>query len=125
MLEERTNKNPSSLILCDLDGTLTKSVCWNKEQMLHAEPNIEMVNWINEKYAQCHVVIVFTARHESFRQETNYWLKKHGVKFHALRMGKIPCSLQVDDLSIKPDELLLLEKAKKIVSYPSKRWEVL
>lgn len=125
MLEERSNKNPSSLILVDLDGTLTRNVCWTKTEMLVAEPNHEMIDWVNQRYSECYVVIIFTARHESFRQETNYWLKVNGVKFHALRMNKIPSSLMVDDCSIHPKELLLLEKAKKIVSYPSKRWEVL
>lgn len=123
-MQERSNKKPSSLLLIDIDGTLTNSISWTREEMLEAKPNIEMINWVNQKYSECHVVIIYTARHESFRQETNYWLKKHGIKFHALRMNKIPCSLLVDDKTITPTELLSLEKAKNLSSYPAKKWEV-
>lgn len=114
-----------SLILVDCDGTLTKEICWSEQDCLEATPNKKIINWVNRQYYRECIIIIYTARHESLRQATNYWLKKMQIRFHALRMNKIPSTILLDDKTIRPEEIIEMEKAKKIVSYPSKRWEVL
>lgn len=95
-----------SLILMDVDGTLTKEICWSESDCLSATPNIPLIEWSNRQYYRKCTIIIYTARHESLRQATNYWLKKNEVRFHALRMNKIPATILVDDRTITPDQLL-------------------
>ena len=108
------NLPKGSLILCDIDNTLTTETCWTEQDCLKATPNYKIIDWINFQYYQQNTIIIYTARHESLRQATNYWLKKHEIRFHALRMNKIPCTILVDDKTITPTELIRQLEERKI-----------
>jgi len=96
-----------SLILVDIDGTLTnENGGWTEMECLQATPNQAMIYWVNARYKELHHIIIYTARHENLRQATNFWLKKHKIYFHALRMNKVGCDLLIDDKTITPTQLL-------------------
>lgn len=105
------NLKPHSLLLIDIDGTLTSdNGGWTEEECLNAKPNQAMIDWVNQKYKELHHIIIYTARHENLRQATNYWLKKNKIYFHALRMNKVGCDLLIDDKTARPEEILGGEK---------------
>jgi len=84
----------------DLDKTLTKDVAWDEQGALTAEPNTGRIKKLNTLYGQ-HTIIIHTARVESLRYATAYWLAKHGVRYHALVMGKVGADAYVDDKAIR------------------------
>ena len=104
----KTIKEPNGkLIAIDLDGTLCRGECWTEEACLHAEPIQEMIDTVNDLYIKGGHIIIYTARPEWFRHETEYWLNKHKVRRHALVMGsnKIGADYYIDDKAIRPEEL--------------------
>lgn len=100
-------KNPNDkLIAVDLDGTLCSGEAWTCEQCLTVEPK-DTISIVNKMYTSGGHIIIYTARPEAFRNETEYWLNKNGVRFHALVMNtrKMPCDLYIDDKCLNVDEL--------------------
>lgn len=95
-----------SLILVDLDLTLTLDVSWTVEEALHAKPNKEMIAWVNEQYRKKNVIIIYSARTQELMEASKYWLKTNGVHYHSIRFNKIPAFILVDDRTITPDQLL-------------------
>lgn len=101
-------KEPKDKLICvDLDGTLCTGESWTEEGCLFAKPINKMINEVNNMYVKGAHIIIYTARPEWFRFETEYWLNKHKVRRHALLMGtnKVGCDLYIDDKSINPSEL--------------------
>ena len=95
------------LIAVDLDGTLTEGDCWTAHECLTAEPRCDIIKKVRDLYYDRNVIIIYTARPETMRNETEYWLRKNGVKYHALVMGnnKMGADIYVDDRAIRPEEL--------------------
>lgn len=95
------------LIAVDLDGTLTTSNAWTEEECLTAEPRYDIIGKIRKLYYQRNHIIIYTARPEYFRNETEFWLRKNGVKYHALVMSnnKMGADLYIDDKAMRPEEL--------------------
>jgi hypothetical protein len=91
----------SKLFAVDMDCTLTKNPCWTIEQCINAEPREDVVFLVNDLYRGGNIVIIWTARREVLRPATEYWLKKHGVFYHAIDMGhKIGANAYIDDRAI-------------------------
>lgn len=107
--EENTKiKEPNGkLIAIDLDGTLCRGECWTEEACLYAEPIQEMIDTVNDLYIKGGHIIIYTARPELFRHETEYWLNKHKVRRHALVMGsnKVGADFYIENKAIRPEEL--------------------
>jgi uncharacterized HAD superfamily protein len=97
------NKYKDKLVCMDLDGTLCKGDCWTEEACLFAKPIQEAIDKNNEMYISGAHILIYTARPEWFRNETEYWLRKHKVRFHAIVMGnnKVGADYYVDDKMIK------------------------
>lgn len=91
--------NIRKVIGIDIDGVLTLDTAWNKEECLTRTPNMPVIELLDKLYYE-HCIILYTARGEIMRNETEYWLKKNGVKYHALRMDKMPCDLLFDDRTV-------------------------
>jgi len=91
------------LVCMDLDGTLCIGDCWTEEACLFAKPIQEAIDKNNEMYISGAHILIYTARPEWFRNETEYWLRKHKVRFHAIVMGnnKVGADYYVDDKMIK------------------------
>jgi uncharacterized HAD superfamily protein len=90
------------LVAVDLDGVLCVGEAWTDNDCLFAEPvksNVEVSNKLY--FAGAHIVI-YTARPEGHRCETEYWLRKNGVRYHALVMNhnKMGADYYVDDKAL-------------------------
>jgi uncharacterized HAD superfamily protein len=92
------------LFAVDMDGTLTKSVCWTVEECLNAEPNQKVVDKVNS-LKNCYIIIN-TARVDELIPATIVWLKKHNVKYHGINNQKIPADYYIDDKNISIDDFL-------------------
>jgi hypothetical protein len=91
------------IIYVDIDDTICKSpenVSLSDKYAL-AEPLYEKINKINKLYDKGHIIVYWTARgtlsNINFFEITYAQLKKWGVKFHELRMGKPAFDLLIDD----------------------------
>lgn len=105
--EKLTEKLTEKLIAVDLDGTLTSSDSWTEAECLTATPRLDIIEKIKELYSKRNHILVYTARPEEMRYATEYWLRKNGVKFHAIVMGsnKMGADIYIDDRAIRPEEL--------------------
>ena len=75
--------------LIDIDGTITEDVPNEEpERMGTCEPFPDALITLNNWYDEGHIICFFTSRLESHRKITEFWLKKHGFKYHSLLMGK-------------------------------------
>lgn len=99
------------LIAIDIDKTLTDpkgKECWTEEECLFATPNKEMIEIVNQLYCMGHIIVITTSRPEDFRYATEYFLRKNGVRYHAMNMNRYGFDLLVDDkcyYAHKPDEI--------------------
>lgn len=83
------------IINFDIDGTLTKTVCWTPEEVLNAEINTAGYALIKHLY-KTKFIVVYTARRDELIPTTLEWLRKNDVPFHAISNNKIP-GYYVDD----------------------------
>ena len=93
-------------IAVDFDNTLTAG----EEGYVSEEPEApdeEMVQWVNDQYADGHTVIVWTARPWEAAPETVARLTEWGVDYHGVRMKKGEADVYVDDKGAVPEEELL------------------
>jgi uncharacterized HAD superfamily protein len=75
--------------LIDIDGTITDDVPNEEpERMGTCKPYPDALEILNKWYAEGHIITFFTSRTEEHREITEYWLEKHGFKYHGLLMGK-------------------------------------
>jgi len=75
--------------LIDIDGTITEDVPNEEpERMGTCEPFPDALETLNKWYDEGHRICFFTSRTEDHREITEYWLKKHGFKYHSLLMSK-------------------------------------
>lgn len=85
-------------VFADFDNTLTTGTgdpWWVND--LDEEPRWPMIELVNNLYKQNHTIIIYTARRESVRNETEYFLNKWGVMYHSLEMEKPGYDLLIDD----------------------------
>ena len=73
-------------IVIDMDGT----ICTEMRQFSRclAEPKADAVETINELYDAGNTIIIYSARTWVEYEMTVDWLKRYGVKYHQLFMGK-------------------------------------
>lgn len=96
-------------IFVDFDSTITKGTGdpWWVDN-LDEEPNQEMIEVVNNLYKQNHTIIIYTARREEVRRETQYFLNKWGVMHHSLKMEKPGYDLLIDDRAMSDKKALEL-----------------
>ena len=88
-------------IFCfDIDKTLCQEVLL-VEDYPHAEPILEMVEFVNELYQQGHTIYLYTARHTMQALMTKEWLEKYQVLYHHLFLGKPVADVYIDDLAVR------------------------
>jgi len=94
----------------DFDSTITtgEGDPWWVDP-LDEEPRNEMIELVNDLYKQNHTIIIYTARREEVREETEYFLDKWDVMYHALDMEKPGYDLLIDDRAISDEKALDLE----------------
>ena len=97
------------MIYCiDVDGTIcTKTEDSSYE---HALPYQSMIDKINKLYDEGHHIKIFTARGgntgKDWTKLTADQLRKLGVKYHTLIMGKPAADFYIDDKGIHPNDFL-------------------
>jgi hypothetical protein len=110
------------IIITDLDGTLAR-VAWRAfmmsdwdaywEASWQDKPNQPMIDLINMLSKSCRIVCI-TGRPERWRQLTNSWLMRYGVKVHELWMrpndDRRPSPQLKIDLMKKMTEQVLLSE---------------
>ncbi len=75
--------------LIDIDGTICDDIPNEEpERMGTCEPYPDALDICNKWYEEGHIITFFTSRTEEHREITEYWLKKHGFKYHGLLVGK-------------------------------------
>jgi len=77
-------KNPTFFV--DIDGTLVTYRKFNELSTSVLTPIVEVVDYINEQHNLGAVIIITTARPESYRDYTISELNEIGVKYHQLVM---------------------------------------
>jgi len=94
-------------LLVDIDGVLC-STEGNKYD--YSEPDENMITLINSLYDKGNIIKIFTARGSSSGMDweafTQHQLANWGIRYHELIIGKPSCDLIIDDMAIRPDELL-------------------
>lgn len=85
-------------IIIDMDGT----ICTEMRQFSRclAEPKANAVETINELYDAGNTIIIYSARTWVEYEMTVDWLKRYGVKYHQLIMGKPIGDVWIDDRAI-------------------------
>ncbi len=71
----------------DLDGVLDKKENIKKVNVLFENPD--------------NYIVIYTARSNNIRKETETFLYEQGVKYHALVMEKMRADYYIDDKNIK------------------------
>lgn len=85
-------------IVIDMDGT----ICTEMRQFSRclAEPKADAVAVINKLYDAGNTIIIYSARTWVEYEMTVDWLKRYGVKYHQLFMGKPIGDVWIDDRAI-------------------------
>jgi hypothetical protein len=79
---------------------------------LHAIPNINVLEMLNNSVSDGHSVLIVTSRKEKYRSLTSMWLAKNNIRSHALFM-------RADDDN-RPD----YEAKKDMLNKIAKLWDV-
>lgn len=91
----------------DIDGTITNETKgWDYE---NRTPDLKVISKINKLYCQGHFIELFSSRLKKDRQVTIAWLKKYGVKYNNLILGKPRYDYYVGD-EVKTIHQFLKEK---------------
>lgn len=96
----------AKVYLIDMDGTLTREVCWTEKECLNATPRQEVIDKVNS-LAGRYWILIWTARQDELIPATIKWLRKHNVYYHAISNIKIPAGAgYVDDKAITIKDFL-------------------
>ena len=93
------------VIAIDMDGVLSKEVCWTPKECLNATPNPKTIKWIEDN-TEGAFIIIYTARRDFLIPSTLKWLRKHQVFFHAISNNKIPADVYIDDKAVHISDIL-------------------
>ncbi len=85
-------------IIIDLDGTICREM--RQFSRCLAEPWLDAVETVNKLYEAGHTIIIYSARTWAEYEMTTDWLKRYGVKYHQLFMGKPVGDVWIDDRAI-------------------------
>jgi hypothetical protein len=117
--EDRT-QHYSKVIIVDFDDTLCLHAGYDKSNIAKGEPNLPLILKLNELFDRGYSIQIYTARgHISSRTrkeaDTKYrsviqeWLQKYGVKYSHLTFNKPLGIIYIDDKSVRPDEIDLID----------------
>ena len=75
--------------MIDIDGTICDDIPNEEpERMRTANVYPDALKTLNKWYEEGHIITFFTSRLEEHREDTEYWLKKHGFNYHGIMFGK-------------------------------------
>lgn len=110
----------SKVIIVDFDDTLCLHAGYDKSNITKGEPNLPLILKLNELFDRGYSIQIYTARgHIStgtrkeadarYRLVIQEWLQKYGVKYSHLTFNKPLGIIYIDDKSVRPDELDLID----------------
>lgn len=110
----------SKVIIVDFDDTLCLHAGYDKSNIVKGEPNLPLILKLNELFDRGYSIQIYTARgHIStgtrkeadarYRLVIQEWLQKYGVKYSHLTFNKPLGIIYIDDKSVRPDELDLID----------------
>ena len=82
--------------IIDIDGV----ICEESKPYKDCEPELKVINKINQLYNNGSRIVLFTSRWKKDRSITLKWLRKHKVKFHKLILGKPSGDYYIDDKNL-------------------------
>jgi uncharacterized HAD superfamily protein len=86
-------------LIIDLDGTIcTEEKTYSRSL---AKPIKGSVKKINGLYNDGHIIIIYSSRTWMEYEMTSDWLRKHGIKYHQLVLGKPIGDLWIDDRALR------------------------
>jgi hypothetical protein len=85
-------------IIIDLDGTICSEEKTYSRSL--AKPKANAVDSVNALYDAGNVIIIYSARTWMEYEMTVDWLKKNGIKYHQLFMGKPVGDVWIDDRAL-------------------------
>lgn len=85
-------------MIIDLDGTICREM--RQFSRCLAEPMPGAIETINALYDAGNTIIIYSARTWVEYEMTVDWLKRHGVRYHQLFMGKPVGDVWIDDRAI-------------------------
>lgn len=78
-------KNPTYFV--DIDGTISKYRKFSDLEVTQPEPIQDVIDYINEEFDNGAIIIITTARPDSYRLLTEHELNFLGVKHHKILMN--------------------------------------
>lgn len=113
-------KHYSKVIIVDFDDTLCLHAGYDKSNINKGEPNLPLILKLNELFDRGYSIQIYTARghissmtrkeaDEKYRSIIQEWLQKYGVKYSHLTFNKPLGIIYIDDKSVRPDELDLID----------------
>jgi uncharacterized HAD superfamily protein len=87
----------------DMDGILCENCPIEKRDT--AKPYKNNIGIVNSLYDKGYVVIIHTGRSWAYYDQTTAWLKRHGVKYSELVMGKVVAHYYIDDRNSTLEEV--------------------
>jgi len=89
-------------VAVDVDGTLTQGRKKYWEEM--CDPDMEVIEKINDLYKGGDTVIIWTARPWKSAPKLIGFLERYGVRYHGVMMGKGSADHYIDDKAVHVDE---------------------
>lgn len=104
----------AKMIYCfDIDGTLCTNTNGSYEK---AEPYPDIIAQVNALYDAGHRIILFTARGSTtgidWRELTEKQMRRWGVKYYELLLGKPHADVYIDDKAIHPRQWMIERDAQ-------------
>lgn len=121
-------------VVFDIDGVLADGTSeevysdeagWNYSKCTPMHQGIKLLKHLKEKGSR---IVLHTARWEKDKDVTYFWLKRHGIPFDELIMGKPGAELYIDDKGFHwedlPDIIMDAVRGKEIEAYVFKNREI-
>ena len=104
------------MIYCvDIDETLCHSI---EDDYAHSQPAASAIVKVNALYDAGHTIKLFTGRgswdNYDWRKFTEDQLKRWGVKYHELILGKPTADVFIDDKAVNTADWLGVEDVKEV-----------
>lgn len=86
-------------VIIDLDGVIAEEKPTFERPL--AKPIAGAKKSVNSLFEEGHTIVLYSARSWSEYLMTENWLKKNGIKYHQLIMGKPVGDVWIDDRAVK------------------------
>mgnify|MGYP001617860987 FL=1 len=93
------------VIAVDMDGTISRGVCWTPSEVLKAKPNKAVIEKVNKLYQE-NFIILYTARRDELIPATLEWCRRNNVLWHGWSNKKIGAEVYLDDKALNVKDFI-------------------